>query len=342
MRLIRGLSHLEPLENGCVLTIGNFDGLHLGHRAVINKLAERGKALALPVVAMIFEPQPLEYFLGENAPSRLMRLREKVIRFSELPVDDLLILRFNHDFANYDAERFIEDVLVKKLNVKHLVVGDDFHFGKARRGTTLMLKEKGRIFGFEVEGTGSYQVTGLRVSSTLIRDALGNGDFVLAEKLLGRRYSVCGRVAHGDKRGRIIGYPTANILMFRKNAPVNGVFAVTMTGIDGLEFEGVANVGTRPTVDGSSKVILEAHLFDFDREIYGRYVDVHFKQKIRDEIRFQSLDELKVQIVKDVAEAKAALSSQHACGIHTVPGDRHAGSIPASGMHTIPGDKDFC
>ncbi|EGW22730.1 bifunctional riboflavin kinase/FAD synthetase [Methylobacter tundripaludum] len=322
MRLIRGLSHLEPLKNGCVLTIGNFDGLHLGHRAVIKKLAERGAALDLPVIVMTFEPQPLEYFLGENAPSRLMRLREKVIQFSKLPVDDLLILRFNQYFADCDAEQFIEDVLVKKLNIKHLVVGDDFHFGKARRGNFAMLKDKGKLFGFDVEDTGSYQVTGLRVSSTLIRDALGEGNLALAEKLLGCCYSVCGRVAHGDKRGRTIGYPTANIQMFRKNTPVNGVFAVTMTGIDGCEFDGVANVGTRPTVDGGSKVILEAHLFDFDREIYGRYVEVHFKQKIRDEMRFQSLDELKVQIVKDVAEAKAALSSLHACSISPLPGDK--------------------
>ncbi len=303
MRLIRGLSHLEPLKSGCVLTIGNFDGLHLGHREVIKKLAERGAALGLPVIVMIFEPQPLEYFLGENAPSRLMRLREKVIQFSKLPVDDLLILRFNQYFANYDAEKFIEDVLIKKLNVKHLVVGDDFHFGKARRGNFAMLKDKGKVFGFDVEDTGSYQLAGLRVSSTLIRDVLGAGDLALAEKLLGHGYSVCGRVVHGDKRGRTIGYPTANIKMFRRNAPVDGVFAVTMTGINGIEFEGVANVGTRPTVNGS-KVILETHLFDFEKEIYGRYVEVHFKQKIRDEIRFQSLEQLKVQIVKDVAEAK--------------------------------------
>ncbi|MDD5410254.1 MAG: bifunctional riboflavin kinase/FAD synthetase [Methylobacter sp.] len=303
MRLIRGLSHLEPLKNGCVLTIGNFDGLHLGHRAVIKKLAERGAALGLPVIIMIFEPQPLEYFLGENAPSRLMRLREKVIQFSKLPVDDLLILRFNQYFSNCDAEHFIEDVLIKKLNVKHLVVGDDFHFGKARRGNFAMLKDKGKVFGFDVEDTGSYQLAGLRVSSTLIRDALGAGDLALAERLLGHCYSVCGRVVHGDKRGRTIGYPTANIKMFRRNAPVDGVFAVTMTGINGMEFEGVANVGIRPTVNGS-KVILETHLFDFDKEIYGRYVEVHFKQKIRDEIRFQSLEQLKVQIVKDVAEAK--------------------------------------
>ncbi|MDO9141134.1 MAG: bifunctional riboflavin kinase/FAD synthetase [Methylobacter sp.] len=311
MRLIRGLSHLEPSKKGCVLTIGNFDGLHLGHRAVIKKLAERGEKLALPVVVMTFEPQPLEYFLGENAPSRLMRLREKVIPFAKLPVDALVILRFNQHFANYDAEQFIADVLVKLLNVKHLVVGDDFHFGKARRGNFAMLKDKGKLFGFDVEDTGSYQIGGLRVSSTLIRDALGDGDLALAEKLLGCCYSVCGRVAHGDKRGRTIGYPTANIQMFRKNTPVNGVFAVTLTGIDDREFDGVANVGTRPTVDGGDKVILEVYLFDFDREIYGHYVEVHFKQKIRDEMRFQSLDELKAQIVKDVAEAKAVLANKH-------------------------------
>ncbi len=304
MRLIRGLSHLEPLENGCVLTIGNFDGLHLGHRAVIDNLAARGRALGLPVIVMIFEPQPLEYFLGKNAPSRLMRLREKVIQFLKLPVDDLLILRFNQQIANCDAEQFIADILIKKLNVRHLVVGDDFHFGKDRHGNFALLKKEGQAFGFEVEDTGSYYVDGQRVSSTLIRDALGAGDLAEAEKLLGRCYSVCGRVAHGDKRGRMIGYPTANIRMFRKNTPVSGVYAVTMTGIDGQEFEGVANVGTRPTVDGGSKVILETHLFDFNKEIYGRYVEVHFKRKIRDEMRFRSLDELKAQIVKDVANTK--------------------------------------
>ena len=305
MHLIRGLSHLEPFKNGCVLSIGNFDGLHLGHRAVIKKLAERGEALGLPVVIMTFEPQPLEYFLGDNAPSRLMCLREKVIEFTKLPVDNLLMVRFNRYFANCDAEQFIDDILINKLNVKHLVIGDDFHFGKARRGNFAMLKEKGKLYGFSVEDTGSCQIAGLRISSTLIRDALGAGDLIQAEKLLGHCYSVCGRVAHGEKLGRTIGYPTANIKMFRKNTPVNGVFAVTMTGIDGLELEGVANVGTRPTVDGGSKVVLETYLFDFDKEIYGRYVEVRFKQKIRDEIRFQSLEQLKAQIEKDVTEAKS-------------------------------------
>ena len=302
MQLIRGLSHLESFKNGCVLTIGNFDGVHLGHQNVIKKLAERGKVLDLPVVIMTFEAQPLEYFLGDNAPSRLMCLREKVLAISKLPVDNLLIVGFNQNFANYDAEQFIDSILIKKLNVKHVVVGDDFRFGKARRGNFAMLKEMGLKHGFSVEDTGTYQFAGLRVSSTLIRDALNAGDLVKAEQLLGHNYSICGRVAHGDKRGRTIGFPTANIQMFRKNTPINGVFAVTMSGIDGLVFEGVANVGTRPTVDGGAKVILETYLFDFDKEIYGRYVEVHFHKKIRDELRFDSLEELKAQILKDVAE----------------------------------------
>ncbi len=304
MRLIRGLSHIEPFQDGCVLTIGNFDGLHLGHQAVIDKLAQQGKELELPVVVMTFEPQPLEYFLGDNAPSRLTRLREKVIQLNKLPVDEVVVLGFNRNFADYDAEFFIEELLLKRLNVKYLVVGDDFHFGKARRGNFAMLQEKGKQHGFIVEDTNSYQLKGLRVSSTLIRDALGAGDLALAKQMLGRSYSVCGRVAHGDKRGRTIGFPTANIEMFRKNTPISGVFAVTMTCINGGEIQGVANVGTRPTVDGSSKVVLETHLFNFNQQIYGHYVEVHFKHKIRDEVRFESLEALKNQISKDIEIAQ--------------------------------------
>jgi len=309
MHLIRGLTHLEPLAQGCVLTVGNFDGVHTGHKKVIEKLAAQGKAMGLPVIVMMFEPQPLEFFLGDNAPSRLTRLREKVIQFKSLPVDNIVIIRFNQLMANYDAEQFIADLLVKKLNVKHLVVGDDFHFGKARRGNFAMLKEKGLQYDFNVEDTRSFFVKQHRVSSTLIRDALGCGDLSKAKQMLGRDYSVCGRVAHGNKRGRTIGFPTANIQMFRRNTPITGVYAVTMTGIADKEIQGVANVGTRPTVDGGKKVILETHLFDFNTEIYGQYVEVFFKYKIRDEVRFQSLNELKTQINKDIIVAKQIFST---------------------------------
>lgn len=305
MRLIRGLHHLEPLRDGCVLTIGNFDGLHLGHRRVIERVAAHGKRLQLPTVAMVFEPQPLEYFLGDHAPSRLTRLREKVIQFAKLPIDELLVLPFNRKLADYDAEQFIRDILVGRLNIKHLVIGDDFHFGKARRGNFALLQHRGEEYGFAVESTDSFELDGLRISSTLIRDALGEGDLAQAKTLLGRDYSVCGRIAHGDKRGRELGFPTANLQMFRKNTPLVGVFAVTMTGLDGRELSGVANLGNRPTVDGGAKAVLETHLFDFDQDIYGRYVEVHFKARLRDEVRFDSLSALKEQITRDVSAAQA-------------------------------------
>ncbi len=304
MRLIRGLHHLKPFSEGCVITIGNFDGVHLGHCAVIEQLSKRSQELHLPSVVMIFEPQPLEYFLHDNAPSRLMRLREKAIQFDKLPIVNVLTIKFNQVFANQTAEQFIESVLVKKLNVKHIVIGDDFHFGKMRRGNFAMLQEKGLQYGFSVEDSGSFLLENERVSSTLIRDALIIGDLKTAKRLLGRDYSVCGRIAHGNKLGRQLGFPTANILMFRENTPIQGVFAVTMTGIDNQEFYGVANVGIRPTINGASKVILETHLFNFNQNIYGRYVVVHFKEKIRDEMRFDSLNELQQQIQKDINTAK--------------------------------------
>ncbi len=304
MQLIRGLTHLEPLVQGCVLTLGNFDGVHNGHKKLLEKLVVQAKSMGLPAVVIIFEPQPLEFFLGQNAPSRLTRLREKAIQFNPLGIDKLVVMKFNQQMADYDAEKFIAEFLVKKLNVRHLIIGDDFHFGKARRGNFAMLKEKSRHYGYRVEDTRSFFVDQQRVSSTLIRDALGSGELLKAEQMLGRDYSVCGRVAHGHKRGRTIGFPTANIQMFRRNTPITGVYAVTMTGVAGQPVQGVANVGTRPTVDGGNNVVLETHLFDFDKEIYGHYVEVQFKYKIRDEVRFQSLDELKQQIEVDIIVAK--------------------------------------
>ena len=307
MQLIRGVKNLQSFASGCVLSIGNFDGVHKGHSVVIKKLAEKGQLLGLPVVVMVFEPQPLEFFLKDNAPSRLTRLREKIIHFKDLPVDNLLIVNFNQRFADLDPTYFIQEILVRRLNVKYLVVGDDFHFGKARRGNFVLLQEAGDKYNFKVIDTASYSVKGSRVSSTLIRDALNNGDLASAESMLGRNYSVCGRVVHGEKLGRKIGFPTANIQMQRKNTPIQGVFAVTMTGIGEKPIYGVANVGTKPTVNGSAKVLLETHLFNFNQDIYGKYVEVHFKHKIRSEMRFQSVDDLKRQIQLDTAQAKTLM-----------------------------------
>ena len=307
MRLIRGIKNLPSYASGCVLTIGNFDGVHKGHSVVIHRLAEKGALLGLPVVVLVFEPQPQEFFLKDNAPSRLTRLREKIIHFKHLPVDGLLIVNFNQRFANLDPAYFIQEILIHRLNIKYLVVGDDFHFGKARRGNFALLQQAGKQFDFKVIDTASYSVKGSRVSSTLIRDALSNGDLATAESMLGRHYSVCGRVVHGEKLGRKIGFPTANIQMQRKNTPIQGVFAVTMTGIGAEPIYGVANVGTKPTVNGGAKVLLETHLFNFDQDIYGKYVEVHFKHKIRSEMRFQSVDDLKRQIQLDSAQAKTLM-----------------------------------
>lgn len=307
MQLIRGINQLPSFLQGCVLTIGNFDGVHTGHTTVINKLAEKGRLLGLPVVVMVFEPQPLEFFLKENAPSRLTRLREKVLQLKKLPVDYFLIAPFNQQFANMDPDYFIQEILVRRLNVKSLVVGDDFHFGKARCGNFSLLQMSGKQYDFKVADTASYAVKGARVSSTLIRDALSNGYLAEAKSLLGRDYSVCGRVVHGEKLGRKIGFPTANVQLLRKNTPIRGVFAVTMTGVGEHPLYGVANVGTRPTINGRKKALLETHLFDFDQNIYGKYVEVHFKHRIRSEMRFPSVDDLKQQILLDTALARNLL-----------------------------------
>ena len=304
MQLIRGLSHLKPFKQGCVLTIGNFDGVHTGHVKVIEKLAQQGQQQGLPVVVMVFEPQPLEFFLGDNAPTRLMSLREKVQQFHLLPIDYLLVVKFNKQFANYHADEFVHQLLVKQLNVKHLVVGDDFHFGKARCGNFTMLRQQGQLLGFNVEDTYSFYNQGHRVSSTLIRDTLRNDDLSTAKTLLGRHYSICGRVVYGHQQGRTIGFPTANIQLARHNRPISGVFAVTVTGINNQEYRGIANIGTRPTLNNGDNIVLETHLFDVNQSIYGQFIEVHFKQKIRAEIQFDSFQQLKQQIKKDCLTVK--------------------------------------
>jgi riboflavin kinase/FMN adenylyltransferase len=303
LRLVRGLQ-CPPLLGGCVATIGNFDGVHLGHRAVIENLAKHGKRLGVPVVVVLFEPQPREYFQREEAPSRLTRLREKLRALSELPVDRVLLLHFDARLSDLPAEQFIEKVLVERLRVRYLVVGDDFRFGRHRRGNFELLQEFGRRAGYEVADTVSVQVDGQRVSSTLIREALAAGNLDLARRMLGRPYSICGRIRAGARLGRQIGFPTANIALQRKKSPLQGVFAVTMSGINGRQLTGVANVGARPTVRGDAVIQLETHLFDFAGDLYGRLAEVHFHQKLREERRFESVDALTAQIARDAQAAR--------------------------------------
>jgi len=304
MHIIRGLLNLRPQHRGCVATIGNFDGVHLGHQAIIRRLRTLGEQLALPTLLITFEPYPQEFFAGEQALPRLTRLREKMDRLSRTGLDRVLCLRFNPALAQMEAEDFVRRILLEGVGVRHLVVGDDFRFGRQRRGDFAMLARLGRAHGFTVERTPTFEIDGRRVSSTWVREALTARDMDLAARLLGRPYAIGGRVAHGDKRGRQLGFPTANIHLRRKAVPVSGVFAVTLEGVARQPLPGVANVGSRPTVDGV-RSLLEVHLFDFDREIYRRHVQVNFLHSIRAERKFDNLDALKQQIARDCAAARA-------------------------------------
>ena len=307
MRIIRGLHNLRAEHGGSVATIGNFDGVHLGHQAVFRELIAGGHRLGLPATVITFEPQPLEYFAPERAPSRLTRLREKVGAMRDAGVARVLLLEFGPRLAGMSAEAFIDALLVDKLAVRHLYVGDDFRFGKDRRGDIVMLREAGARHRFTVDGMDTLALDGERISSTRIREALACGDLQDAARCLGRPYTICGRVAHGDKRGRSMGFPTLNIDLHRRVSPLRGVFAVRVTGVDGGWLPGVANIGTRPTVAGDTRYLLEVHLLDFAREIYGAHLTVEFVARIRDERRFASFDVLRTQIERDAAAARGIL-----------------------------------
>ncbi len=304
MELIRNLSQLRPHHHGCVATIGNFDGVHLGHQAILQQLTAKAKQLQLPMVVIIFEPQPREFFASDKAPARLTRLREKIIAMRHYGVERVLCLHFNKPFASISASDFIQQVLINKLGVRHLVVGDDFRFGHQCEGHFATLQQAGKQYGFTVERQHTFSLGGYRISSTRIRQALMQGDLNAARELLGRPYTLCGRIRHGQQRGRTIGFPTANIFLHRRISPLKGVFAVTVHGVAEKPLSGVANLGTRPTIDGS-QLLLEVHLFNFNKTIYGHYVEVEFVRKLRDEQRFASFEALKQQIEKDVQLARA-------------------------------------
>ncbi|AOE40170.1 bifunctional riboflavin kinase/FAD synthetase [Pantoea agglomerans] len=303
MKFIRGIHNLNEQHRGCVLTIGNFDGVHRGHQALMSRLCEEGRKRNLPVVVMVFEPQPLELFAGDKAPARLTRLREKLRYMAEAGVDKVLCVRFDRRFAALSAQRFISDLLVEKLDVKYLAVGDDFRFGAGRQGDFLLLQKAGAEYGFEVVSTETFCDGGKRISSTAVRQALAVDDLALAQSLLGHPFTISGRVVHGDALGRTLGFPTANLPLRRSVSPVKGVYAVEVRGLTPEPLPGVANIGTRPTVKGLRQQ-LEVHLLDINMDLYGRHIDVVLKQKIRNEQRFASLEALKEQIANDVVTAR--------------------------------------
>jgi riboflavin kinase / FMN adenylyltransferase len=306
---IRGLHNLRPWHRGCVATIGSFDGVHLGHQAILRQLLAVANQYQLPAVAIVFEPQPHEFFSGEKAPARLMRLRDKIQALLAAGVERVLCVQFNDALRHLSAEAFVETVLLDGLGIKHLVVGDDFRFGCDRRGDFALLQTMGAEYGFAVTDTCTLEINGERVSSTRIRHLLELGDFSQAELLLGKPYSINGRIVYGQQLGRKLGVPTANVHLRRYRSPLHGVFTVTATFRDGSQYQGVANVGVRPTVAGTKRPLLEVHLFDFSRTVYGAMIDVVFHQKLRDEQKFNSLDELQHQLQTDIAQAKQFFST---------------------------------
>jgi len=307
-RLIRGLHNLPAVERGSVVTIGTFDGVHLGHQAIINQVTHQAKKMDLPSVAVIFEPQPQEYFAGGEAPARLMRFREKVLALFEAGIDRVLCVPFNESFRALDAQQFIDRVLVKGLGLKYLVVGDDFRFGCDRSGDYKGLHAAGEQLGFTVTDTHTLELKGERISSTRVRSELEAGHFDAAAALLGKPYTIAGRVIYGQQLGRQLGVPTANVLLRRYRSPLRGVFAIKARLSEGQAFLGVANVGVRPTVGAADRPILEVHLFDFAQDIYGQNLEVEFCHKLRDEQKFDSLDQLKAQIFADIDAAKHILN----------------------------------
>ncbi len=303
MQLIRGLYNLRDQHKGSVATIGNFDGVHLGHQAVMKQLITEAKRFKAITTVITFEALPEEYFLGEKAPSRLTPLCDKLGLLNELGIDQVLILPFNHALANLEAEAFIRNVLIDGLGIKGLVVGDDFRFGKGRKGDYNLLKKYGEKHGFNVLNTATFNDKTSRVSSTLIRQALEAGDFHHAEKWLGHPFTMGGRVFYGDQRGREIGFPTANIHIARRISPLNGVYAVEVAGIENSWLPGVANIGTRPTFDGKGFHI-EVHLLDFSGDLYGKRIQVRWRHKLRSVQRFASIEALVEQITVDASQAK--------------------------------------
>ena len=290
-------------HRGSVLTIGSFDGLHRGHRAIIEQVKERASHYKVPSVVMMFEPQPREYFSGEQAPARLMRMREKADALGKVGVDRVFCVRFNQALCELSAQEFIDKLLIEGLGVKCLVIGDDFRFGCDRKGDFTMLAKQGQRHGFEVLETHTVTIDGQRVSSTRIRQALEAGDFEGAEGLLGEAFRITGKVVYGQQLGGQLGIPTANVNLHRYRAPLRGVFAVEVV-LDGDRIKGVANVGVRPTVGDLIKPVLEVHMLDWSGDIYGQRIAVEFKRKLREEHKFTSLDDLVKSIRQDIVDAR--------------------------------------
>ena len=305
MKLVRNIDSDALPKNGCVLTIGNFDAVHIGHQQILARLRHHADRLSLPLVVMTFDPHPEEYFRREVNVPRLTNCSSRFFALQQCSADVMLCLRFDKKLAETSAEEFIVEFLVNRLHIKHIIVGDDFRFGKQRKGDFALLKKLSTLFGYGVEDTNTIISAGDRVSSSRIKHLLGEGDLQSANQLLGRSYNMVGRVIHGQKLGRQWGFPTINLAV--KNTPaLNGIFAVKVSGLGQDKLKGVASLGNRPNVDGTT-TLLEVFLFDFDQSVYGLRVCVEFIEKIRDEQKFETIDLLKQQIHADAQSARKIL-----------------------------------
>ena len=307
MELIRGLVNLRERQRGCVVTIGTYDGIHLGHQELLRRLHEHGIRLSLPRVLLTFEPMPREYLSPEAPPARLTSLRERWRILSGMSLDSVLLLRFGEGLRNLPGEAFAT-LLARDVGARAVVVGHDFRFGCHGEATAPMLADAGRRLGFSVDVVSPVMLEGERVSSSGLRDALARGEFELAKRRLGRPYSMRGRVVPGQRLGRDLGFPTANLPIERRRAPLHGIFAVRVHGVEKSALPGVASLGTRPTV-GGVHTLLEVHVFDFAADLYGREIEVEFVAKLRDEEYFPTLDALVEQIHRDAAEARHILDA---------------------------------
>lgn len=309
MRMTHGwFSEQHRANRPNAVTIGNFDGVHLGHQAMLARLTARAASVgALPAV-LTFEPHPREIFTPESAPTRLTSLREKLEILRGLGVAHVHVCRFTKPFAALSAEDFVRHILVEGLQARYVLVGDDFRFGAKRAGDFTLLTQLGEQYGFEAESLHTVEAAGQRASSTAVRDSLAAGDMATAAQMLGRPYSISGRVVGGDKLGRKIGYPTANIQLKHNRPPLTGIFAVRVQGLEQPDWPGVASLGTRPTVHANGRPTLEVHLFNFDRSIYRQHLRVEFLHKLRDEAKFPSLEALIAQIDEDARQAREMLN----------------------------------
>lgn len=307
MRVVRGTPF--PRLGPCALTIGNFDGLHRGHQAMLAKLRAEAATRGLPVAVLTFEPHPRELFSPDNAPTRLTSMREKLELLRSAGVDYFYLCHFNRELASLTASDFTEQVLVQQLDCRYLLIGDDFRFGRQRQGSLASLQQDGARLGFSVAALPSVQLGGERSSSTAVREALASGQLQRAAELLGRPYSISGRVMHGDKIGRQLGFPTANVQLKHNRPPLFGIFVVELHGLE-RPYQGVASLGLRPTVTDAGRATLEVHLFDFDRDIYRQHVRIDFLHKLRDEEKYIDLPTLTAAIARDVEQARAWFTSR--------------------------------